>query len=431
MRPEAWAARPRLPFGVDVGRAAFAVGLSVLLYFVALNETNPEARQETNFAVPVQVVNVPAGLVITGRPPDVRVWVRAPSNVFGRLNQNSFTAQVDCANAQAGDNDNLPIVVTPTDPEVREAIADPPAAKLTLEEIREQVLPVRVNVTGQPPSGYLRGEPSVDPARITVAGATSLVSRASEAVVDVSVDRVTVSVNSVYTPRIVDDRGNDLRDLNLRATPPSVTVQVPISQQTQYKEVGIRPVTQGNPAAGYVLQPLVVNPPSATLRGDPADLEGANFIETAPIDVSGISTTTVRSVALVPPARTLLLEPGQTVTVTISVTPLTVSQTVRVPPSVINLGPNVQLARPPGAVAVTISGPAPALSALALNSNDFRVVLDLAGKGAGGYDVDVTVQKVPTGLTLEGVDPARVHVDLQAAPLPTPSPAPTAPPPPS
>ena len=44
--------------------------------------------------------------------------------------------------------------------------------------------------------------------------------------VDVSIDRVTVPVNGVYTPRILDDRGNDLKDLNLRATPASVTVQV-------------------------------------------------------------------------------------------------------------------------------------------------------------------------------------------------------------
>ncbi|MBV9543240.1 MAG: hypothetical protein JOY61_02550 [Chloroflexi bacterium] len=415
----------RLPFTVDFGRALFAIALSVLLYFVALSETNPESRQETNFTIPVQPVNVPSGLVLTSRPPDVRVWVRAPANVFSRLNQNSFTAQVDCTNAQAGQNDNLPITVTPSDPEVREATPDPATAKLTLEEVRPQVLPVRVNVTGTPPAGYLRGDPTVDPTQITVTGAASLVSRATEAIVDVNVDRVTVSVNGVYTPRIVDDRGNDLRDLNLRAAPPSVTVQVPITQQTQYKEVGIVAVTQGQPAAGYILQPLVVNPPTATLRGDPADLEGANFIETSPIDVTGISATTVRTVPLVPPQRTLLLQPGQTVTVTISLTTLSVSQTVNVPPSVINIGSGVQLIRPPAPVAITVSGSAPALSTLSLNPSDFRVVLDVSGKGPGGYEIDVKVQNLPNGLSLDNVSPAKVHVDLQPAPTPTAVPSPT------
>jgi YbbR domain-containing protein len=420
----------RFPFYVDVGRAVFAVALAVLLYFVALSETNPAAQSELGFTVPVQPVNRPSGLEITTPPPPVRLRVTAPQNVFGRLRADSFTAQVDVSGAHAGDND-LPITVTSTDPEVRAVQAEPSTVRLHLEEVREQVLPVRVNSTGQVPPGYQVGTPSVDPSRITVAGPASYVSRATEAVVDVSVDRLTVSINGVYTPRIVDERGNDLKDLNLRATPPAVNVQVPITQQTQYKEVGVRPVVQGQPAPGYVLQPLDVNPPAATLVGDPTGLEAASFIETSPIDITGISATIVRSVALQPPPRTLLLQDGQTVTVTIRVTTLNINQTVRVPPSVVNLSGTVQLARPLDLVSVTISGPAPALQTLSLNPNDLKVILDVSGKGPGRYDVDVRVQQIPQGLTLQDFSPKRIQVDLSPAPptptptlLPTPSPAP-------
>jgi YbbR domain-containing protein len=418
----------RLPFNVDVGRVLFAVALAVLLYFVALSETNPEGRNQSTFVVPVQPVNVPPGLVVTTPPPAVRLWVRAPLNVFTRLRADSFTAQVDAGGAQGGDNDNLPITVNWTDPDVRGADPEPGTVRLRLEEIREQALPVRVNLTGQVPPGYQLGSPTVDPGRLTVAGAASLVGRATEAIVDVSVDRVTVSVNGVYTPHILDERGNDLKDLNLRSTPPAISVQVPITQQTQYKEVGVRPLAQGQPAPGYVLQPLEVNPPTATLVGDPAALEGANFIETAPIDVNGLSTTIVRSVPLSPPPRTLLLQQGQTVTVTVRVTTLSTSQTVRVPPSIINLSGSVQLGRALDLVSVTISGPAPALATLALNPSDFKVVLDVGGKGPGRWDVDVRVQQVPTGLKLEDFEPKKVQVDLREAP-PTPVPTPVPPPP--
>jgi YbbR domain-containing protein len=175
-----------------------------------------------------------------------------------------------------------------------------------------------------------------------------------------------------------------------------------------------------------VLEPLEVNPATATLRGDAADLEVVNFVETQPIDITGISTSVVRPVPLVPPARTLLLQPGQTVTVTAKVTALTVAQTVRVPPSVINLSGNVQLVRPPDAVAITISGPAPSLATLALNPRDFRVVVDVAGKGAGRWDVDVKVQGIPPGLNVDKIDPTRVTVELRdVPPTPTPSPTPT------
>src|SRR5439155_4269779 len=129
--------------------------------------------------------------------------------------------------------------------------------------------------------------------------------------------------------------------------------------------VGIRPIVQGEPAAGYALQPLEVNPPTATLVGDSAGLDAANFVDTVPIDINGISNTVVRSVALSPPPRTLLLQEGETVTVSVRVTSLLVTQTVRVPPSVINLSGSVQLARPLELVSVSISGPAAALQNLA------------------------------------------------------------------
>lgn len=418
----------RLPFNVDLGRAVFAVALAVLLYFVALNETNPESRSLTSFTVPVQPVNVPPGLQVTTTPPPVHLWVRAPNNVLSRLRPESFTAQVDLATAVAGDNDNLPVVVNSTDPDVHQADPEQGTLRLHLEEIRAQPLPVRVNLIGQVPPQYLLGQATVDPPQMIVTGAASLVGRATEAVVDVSVDRVTVPINGVYTPRILDDHGVDLRDLNLRTSPPSLTVQVPITQQTQYKEVGVHTVTTGQPAAGYVVQPLEVNPSTATLVGDSAALEAANFVDTAPIDINGISTTIVRSVALSPPAKTILLQQGQTVTVTVRVTTLSVNQTVRVPPSVINLSGAVQLAHPLDLVSVTISGPAPALSSLALNPNDFKVILDVSGKGPGRWEVDVKVPQVPTGLTLDDFTPKKVQVDLAQAlatttPLVSPSPS--------
>ncbi len=414
----------RLPFSIDIGRGAFAVALAILLYFVALNETNPEDRTQLPGSVPVQVVNVQPGLVVVNQPPPVRITVRAPRNVINRVRIDSFTAQLDARDARAGDNEGLTINVISSDADVRDVTPEPPTASVRLEEVREQPLPVRINLVGQVANGYSRGDPTADPPRLTVAGASSQVGRAAEAVVEVPIDGVTVSINGVYTPHIVDARGNDLRDLNLRANPPAVTVTVPVIQQTQYKEVAVRPVVTGSPAAGYILQPLEVSPATVTLRGNQPDLEAANFVPTQPIDVSGISTTTVRSVPLDQPSSTLLLQPGQTVTVTVRVTTLTTFQTVRVPPSVINLSGNVQLVRTPDPVSVTVRGPAPAFATLALAASDFRVVLDLNGRGAGRWDIEPKVQ-LPVGLNLESVSPNRVQVELREVP-PTPVPTPTA-----
>src|ERR1700682_3266868 len=173
-----------LPFNVDPGRALFAVALAVLLYFVALSETNPADQRQTPFTVPVQVLNVPPALVLSTPPPGIRLWVRSTQNVFSRLGPGSFNVQVDASGAHAGDNDSLPITVTSTDPEARDLAPDQANVRLQFEEIREQALPVRINLTGQVPSGYQPGQSTVDPGQGKVAGAASLVRRATEAVAD-------------------------------------------------------------------------------------------------------------------------------------------------------------------------------------------------------------------------------------------------------
>src|SRR5215471_185649 len=128
----------RLPFSIDIGRAVFALGLAVLLYFVALSET-PFDQRQTSFSVPVQVVNVPPGLVVTTPQQSVRPWVTAPLNVFSRLRPENFTAQVDATGLTAGDV-QLPITATSTDPEVRSVQPDQANLLLHLEDVREQVV---------------------------------------------------------------------------------------------------------------------------------------------------------------------------------------------------------------------------------------------------------------------------------------------------
>ncbi len=399
----------RLPFSIDIGRAAFSVAPTTLLYFFALYETNPEQTREFD-SIPVEVVNVPSGLVVVDRPPPVRVRVRAQQAVLNRLRPESFAALVDASNASAGEQ-LLPVRVRSGDPDVRDATAVPSSVRVRLEDVLERSIPLRVSVTGQVPSGYQLGQPRSDPARVTVSGATSLVRRAYEALVDVSVDRVTVTVSGVFTPRVVDERGNELTDLAVR--PPSVNVEVPISQQAQFKEVGVRPRVQGQAAPGYVLEPLEVDPPTVTLMGEPAALEGANFADTQPVDVSGLTSTAVRRVGVVAPPNTLLVQQGQTVLVTVKVSPLTITQTFRVQPSVPDLPAGLELVRAPDPVAVTISGPAPTLSGL--NARDFRVVLDLSGKAPGRYDVELRVQNLPQDMRLEKIDPRTVAVELRQA----------------
>ena len=250
----------RLPFTIDLGRGVFALALAVLLYFVALSETNPFDQRETGYSVPVQVVNVPPGLVVTtsssrcacGCGATERLQPPAPGQLHrpGRRHRRGRRRQRQ-----------LPISASSTDPEVRNVSPDPGNVRLHLEEIREQALPVRVNLQRPGAVGLHRGQPDGRSGAYHRRRVPRAWSAARPRPSSTSASIVSRCRSTAFTRRASSTiDGNDLKDLNLRTTPPAVTVQVPITQQTPVQGGRHARPTQGQPAPGYALQPLEVNP---------------------------------------------------------------------------------------------------------------------------------------------------------------------------
>jgi YbbR domain-containing protein len=407
----------RLRFRLDPGRAIIALGLACALWIVVQNEQNPERTDIPALAVPVDMVNVPAGLVVVSEQPQIQVRVRMPSESWSLLRPGSFRATADAGNASPGVNE-LPLRVEALEPRVRQVDPIPPLANVVLEEVSERIMPVRLNILGNVPFGYAYSTPRIAPENVTVSGASTAVQRVDSIVVDIRLDGLTVSLNATYAPRPLDARGTEVRAV--RVNPSTVNVEVPVAQQVGYKEVGVRPVVRGRVAAGYYLQPIEVEPSTVTVVGSPAALSNVSFVDSEPVDVSNLSSSVVRRVQVVPPTGLTLLQP-QPVSLTIRVTPLTVSQTLRLGPSLQGLGTGLEIVGDVPQVDVTLNGPAPTLQSL--TPRDFRVVVDLAGLGPGRHELEPKVA-VPGGFTLERVEPARVTVTIRAVATLVPSPTP-------
>ena len=414
----------RLRLHIDIGRAIIAVALACALWIVVQNEQNPDRTDIPALTVPVEVVNVPSGLVVVSDPPEIQVRVRIPSESWSLLRPGSFRATADASNASPGVNE-LPIRVEALESRVRQVDPIPPLANVVLEEVSDVPMPVRLNIIGNVPFGYAYSTPKVSPENVTVSGASSAVQRVGSIVVDIRLDGLTVSLSATYAPRAIDARGAEVRAV--RINPATVNVDVPVAQQVGYKEVGVRPVVQGKVAGGYLLQPIEVEPATVTIVGSPSSLANVNYADTEPVDVSGLSSSVVRRVQVLPPQGMTLLQP-QPVSLTIRVAPLITSQTLRVAPTIQGLGQGMQIVGDVPPVDVTLSGPAPTLQSI--TPRDFRVVLDLTGLGPGQQQIEPKVD-VPGGFTLGAVDPARIPVTIRAIPTPVPSPTPILIPPPS
>ena len=415
--PPTAAPAERLRFRFDAARAIVALGLACALWIVVQNEQNPERTDIPALTVPVDTVNVPAGLVVVSEQPQIQVRVRMPSESWGLLRPGSFRATADAVNAVPGVNE-LPVRVEALESRVRQVDPIPPLANVALEEVSERIVPVRLNILGNVPFGYAYSTPRIAPENVAVSGASTAVQRVDAIVVDIRLDSLTVSLNATYAPRPLDARGTEVRAV--RVNPSTVNVEVPVAQQVGYKEVGVRPVVRGRVAAGYYLQPIEVEPATVTVVGSPAALTNVSFVDSEPVDVSNLSSSVVRRVQVVPPTGLTLLQP-QPVSLTIRVTPLTVSQTLRLGPTLQGLGAGLEIVGDVPQVDVTLNGPAPTLQSL--TARDFRVVVDLAGLGPGRHELEPRVD-VPGGFSLERVEPARVPVTIRAAPTPVPSPTP-------
>lgn len=400
---------------INYGLAVLALLLSTTLWMLVVNDQNPERVDTPDIAIPVEIGKVPPGLVVMSSIDPVRFKIRAPKDRWISIRTSSFRASIDLSRLGPGIH-AVPVVPEVSDPQMRVLEVIPSSVSVRLEEVQERTVPVKVNLIGNVPFGYVYGVPKVEPEVVVVSGPASLVQTVETASVDVRLEGISVDIDSAFHPLPVDSSGGTVR--SIRLTPQTVKIRVPVQQQVSYKQVGVRATIAGSVAQGYWVQSVSVEPPTVTVVGDPKVLAGINYLETGAIDLNGASSSVVQELRITVPQGVSLLQ-QQAVRVRVSISPLQTSQTVRVAPRVINLDTNLRLASAPPSIDVTLQGPAPIMQGLGVDA--LGVVLDAAGLGDGVHKVKPSVSTPPT-VSVASVSPETVNLVLEVAPTSTPLP---------
>lgn len=406
---------------INLGLAGLALLISVALWILVVNDQNPERVATPDIAITVEITKVPPGLVLMNTLEPVRFGIQAPSDKWTGLSASSFRATVDLSRLSPGIH-AVPVEAEASDPRVSVLEVIPSTVSVRLEEVQERTVPVKVNLVGNVPFGYIYGTPKVDPQVVVVSGPSSLVQSVETASVDVRLDGITVQIDTAFHPNPVDSSGNTVR--NVQMNPQTVTVQLPIQQQVSYKQVGIRPDITGNVASGYWIESVTAVPDSVTVVGDPKTLAGINYLDTAPLSVDGGASSVVQDAKIVTPSGVSLVQ-QQSAKLTVTISPLQTSQIVRVAPKVVNLDPKLRVTGLPPYFEVTLQGPAPLMQGLSAGS--IGVTLDASNLGEGSHSLKPTIS-TPSGVQLVGVNPDSVTLVLAPATTPTATPGPAPPP---
>jgi YbbR domain-containing protein len=405
-----------------------AIGLATLLYGGLVL-----SRSDTTFTggvIPVTVLEQPDdAFLLTQPPPVTEVRYVAGPDVPTPISA-SFIATIDLAGVTPGGGpQSVPIRVEAIDPRITVAGSEPSAVLVALDTLTEATVPVVIE-RGQVPVGLEVGETTVDPDTVTISGPASIVDSVVAARGDVVIQASGLDVDQDVRLIAVDQLGAAITPIQL--APATVRVTIPVFSDRQSRTLPVSPLISGDPAAGFEIASVTVDPPAVTVEGDIDELEAMASVETAAVSVAGLSGPRVFTTTLVLPTGVVALGPP-TVDVSVTVRPVTSTRTFEVGLRLVGTDPALAYRLGTDRVLLTLGGSTADLDRI--DGATLVASLEVGDLPVGTHIVTVTAT-LPGGVALVGADPSVVTVSVTSLATPSPSPsaeglAPTPPPSPA
>jgi YbbR domain-containing protein len=400
---------------------ALAFFFALAVWVSAVTAADPDETRPFPASIPIEIVGQDSSLVITNvYSRQIDVVLRAPQSVWRQLTakNNSVRAVVDLSNLGAGDH-QVPIQVQVNVQPVRILSTSLESLDLVLEPLISRTLPVEINLTGTPSTGYQAQPMQLSSTEVVISGPESIVKRVEKVNASLDIAGVRQNVEAEVNLRAVD--GNNLLIDALNLTPATIKVKVPVIQQGGYRDLAVKVVVNGRVANGYRLTSILVNPPVVTVFSSNIDLINSlpGYVETAQLNLNGVSAAIETRLTLNLPEGISLLG-DQDVLVQVGISAIEGSLTINDRPvSVEGLSPGLTAAISPKTVDLYLSGPLPLLDTLI--TTDVLVKVDVTGLVPGTYQLTPNVTIMVLGIRVESILPGTVEVVISKG-IPTPKP---------
>jgi YbbR domain-containing protein len=383
-----------------------------------------------NNAIPVEITGVRNGLIVIPQPnqngvPTVAVQANVPTEKKNSVSSTWFRATIDVSGQTEPGTRQYPVTVVSLEPGVTPANVIPPSLAITLDTIATRSFPIQVQYQGTPPTGYQYSPAVLDnnTSKVSISGPETVLQQIATVIVVVRLDNRKASFHDV-APLVPENASfGDVSTQDLQLSPKTVGYSVSVQQTATTRNVAIVPPTTGQPAEGYVVAGITVDPNIATLVGNPSVLDTVpTSIGTDPVDVSNATADVTKTVAVQLPKDTSLVGDSH-VKVTVQIKAIPSSVVLAVAPKVTGAGAATQVALSAGSINVTLQGPAATLKGL--QPKDIGITINVTGLSAGTHIVTPIID-LPTGVTAQSITPDKVQVTIiPPTPTPTPTPPPT------
>jgi YbbR domain-containing protein len=402
----------------NLGTLVLALLLAFVIWVAANLQVDP-FEDKAILNVPVVLANQARNTVLY-EPVIERVTVtaRARSSVAAKLKPADFSAIVDLSALEPGTPASVPISVTTTNDAVRVEAITPDAQVVHLEAVGVLTLPIELAVRGDSATGYWHSNTQVVPTYVVISGPVPLLSQVVSATASIDITGAKEDVIEQVGVVLLDSKGQAVADLTVQ--PARIGVRLEFRRRLGYKpDVEVVPDLRGDPAEGYRLGSVSVEPQTVTLAGIPAILDSLpGFVETLPISVTGATRNLTQRMPLTVP-NSVVVVGYDYVTVTVEVLPIQSSRAMTVAVGFQGLALGWVATPSPAVVDVILEGPNTILSGL--KSTDLRIVLNLFGLPLGLHRL-VPEVLAPEEVSVVSVIPEKVEVTISIAPTVTPFP---------
>jgi len=242
--------------------------------------------------------------------------------------------------------------------------SSPEELTLILEPTAERDVPVAVMLDGSAALGFVSRTPTFVPRSVTVSGPQSLVSQVVRSLITVPLDDQRENVEGDFQPVPLDETGNPVS--YVQVIPKTVTVNVPVEQLGNIRDLAVRVLLAGQPAPGYRVGSVEVEPPAVTVLGRSdvvQEIAATGYLETDPILLEDASASFTTTVALqVHEGLSVLVTPQ--VVVSVSIEALESKLTVQTKPQILGVRPGLTATVSPETLQLVLSGPFTAVEQL-------------------------------------------------------------------
>lgn len=380
--------------------SAFVLWLYVAYQNPATDQVLPQ--------VALEYQNLPKGVAVVEMPRTVTVRLQGARALEGDVTYKDVRAYVDLKDARVGNNILNVKVVIPAGS--RLVSLNPERVSVLMDVIKETQVPIQVEFSGTPKSGYIHLGAVVKPDQVLVQGPEKFLEKIKQAYVVADLSGSEKHFSHTLPLRLMDNDGNTITEKSLQVTPGGVEVFIPVVKKLPTRVVEIRPRIEGKTATGYRVARVIYDPDVVTISGPEDILNQTGYLETEQIDIDGAKKDVVKEVRLL--GQKGITWSGKnkiSVVVQIEALPLPANtQEVGIELKNIPKGKTASLFPSKVKVIWSQKGEKP-------QAGQVAVWVDLTGLPAGSHDLPVQVL-VPQGAKLERVDPVTVQVDIQEMP---------------